>query len=400
MIQLPTIFAVATISALFLSACAAPTHQAELAERKETTKSEAGGQRKTDPKTDPKTQHKIEAKKSDTRTWTHAHELCVEGQAFKDLESPFDRLPAVAKSTLRAPVWQLGRHSAGICVRFRSDAQQLDLRWRLGSEKLALPHMPATGVSGADLYVQELGRLRWLATAFPLRKDNECRLFSGLDGTMREFVLYLPLYNVVESLAIGTPQGKRIEAWPRESTSRPIVFYGTSITQGACASRPGSCHVAMLGRRLDRPVVNLGFSGNGKLELAVVPLLASIDAAVYVLDCLPNLHEQLVRERLVPFVLALRKARPATPILLVEDRRYADAYLSSARRKRNEGNWRAHRKGFRELQAAGVRALHYVEGPSLLGSDSEDTVDGSHPSDLGFFRMSETLERALLPLLD
>lgn len=335
----------------------------------------------------------------DHRIWRAAHELCVEGQAWAEQAAPFDRLPARAKAVVRPPVWKLSRCSAGMAVRFRSDATSLDVRWRLGGDRLALPHMPATGVSGLDLYVQELGRLRWLATGFPFGQKNELKIVSGLDGTMREFVLYLPLYNSIEELEIGVAPGFQLSPWPREDAPRPIVFYGTSITQGACASRPGACHVAILGRRLDRPVINLGFSGNGTLDLDFAPLLAEIDAAVYVLDCLPNMHAALVRARLAPFVRALRAKRPTTPILIVEDRRYADAYLRSDRRRRSESSWRACRESFETLRADGVRGLHYVRGAALLGEDSEDTVDGSHPSDLGFQRMAEVFADALYEVL-
>src|SRR5205823_11246646 len=94
------------------------------------------------------------------------------------------------------------------------------------------------------------------------------------------------------------------------SRRKPVVFYGTSITQGGCASRPGMVHTAILGRRLDRPVINLGFSGNGKMEPELAALLAELDPAVYVLDCLPNLNAQEIRERVGPFVRTLRQARP------------------------------------------------------------------------------------------
>ena len=100
---------------------------------------------------------------------------------------------------------------------------------------------------------------------------------------------------------------------------KPLVFYGTSITQGGCASRPGMVHTAILGRWLDRPVINLGFSGNGTMDPEMADLMAELDPALYILDCLPNINAAQVAKRVVPFVRTLRKARPETPILLVED---------------------------------------------------------------------------------
>ncbi len=176
-------------------------------------------------------------------------------------------------------------------------------------------------------------------------------------------------------------------------------FYGTSITQGGCASRPGMVHTAILGRRLNRPVINLGFSGNGKMEPEMAALFAQLDPAVYVLDCLPNMRASEVLERVEPFVATLRNAHPTTPILLVEDRDYSNAFLVPTRRERNTKNHRALRKVYESLQSAGVQHLHYLPGDRLLGDDGESTVDGSHPTDLGFMRQAEAFQKALTPML-
>jgi len=159
-------------------------------------------------------------------------------------------------------------------------------------------------------------------------------------------------------------------------------------------------HVAILGRRLDRPVINLGFSGNGRMEIELADLLAELDAAVYVLDCLPNMSAKGVRERVVPFVGRLREKRPDTPVLLVEDRSYADSFLVAGRRKHNDANRAALQHAHRQLLADGVRGLSYLEGARLLGADGEDTVDGSHPTDLGFARQADAFAAALAPLLE
>ena len=158
-------------------------------------------------------------------------------------------------------------------------------------------------------------------------------------------------------------------------------------------------HTAILGRWLDCPVLNLGFSGNGKMEPEMATLLAELEPAVYVLDCLPNMTGAEVTERVEPFVKTLRAARPQTPILLVEDRLYTDSFLVSARRERNEQNHQALQQVFAKLQAAKVPELYYLSGDQLLGDDGEGAVDGSHPTDLGFFRQSQAFEKALAPLL-
>jgi hypothetical protein len=180
---------------------------------------------------------------------------------------------------------------------------------------------------------------------------------------------------------------------------KPIVFYGTSITHGASASRPGMTHVAILGRRFDRPVINLGLSGNGRMETEVARLLTEIDAAVYIIDCLPNIQAEGVLERTRPCIEILRAARPETPILLVEDRSYGDSFLISSKRERNRTSREALRRVYKELKADGVKQLYYLEGEHLLGDDNEGTVDSSHPTDLGFMRQAAAFTEALEPIL-
>lgn len=335
--------------------------------------------------------------------WYDAQLLVIEGQGWADTKADYDRLPARAEAFARPKVWSLSRDSSGICVRFVTDATTLHARWRLTSKSLSMVHMPATGVSGLDLYVRlEDGAWRWLSVGRPTELENEAQLVSGIPAGRREYRLYLPLYNGVSSVELGIPKDASITKAPPRPTerSKPIVFYGTSITHGGCASRPGMTHVAILGRRLDRPVINLGFSGNGHLDLPLAPLFAEIDAAVYVLDCVPNMDADMIRERAEPFVRKLRAARPNTPIVLVEDRTYPNAFLVTSRRRANQERRAAYRQAYNNLVNDGVTGLSYVPGDSLLGQDGEDTVDGSHPTDLGFFRQANTLERVLRPLVE
>jgi hypothetical protein len=158
-------------------------------------------------------------------------------------------------------------------------------------------------------------------------------------------------------------------------------------------------HTAILGRRLDYPVINLGFSGNGRMESEMGPLFAELDPAVYVLDCLPNMGAAEVTERVAPFVQTLRKHHPDTPILLVEDRSYANAFLLPGSHQRNADSRAALKKAFEELTSAGVKSLYYLPGEHLIGDDGEGTVDSSHPTDLGFMRQAEAFEAALKPIL-
>jgi hypothetical protein len=331
-----------------------------------------------------------------------ALQLGLEGQGFSDVKAPYDRLPAKAEGKVRPEVWGLSRHSAGLAVRLVTDATTIHARWTLTSDRLDMPHMPSTGVSGLDLYVKMPdGKLRWLANKSPTAKTSSVALVSGIPAGKHEFLLYLPLYNGTESLEIGIPKESTLEkAPPRDAEhAKPIVFYGTSITQGGCASRPGMVHTAILGRWLDRPVINLGFSGNGRMEKEVAELMAEIDASAFVIDCLPNLAADQVAERTAPLVRILREKHPETQIVLVEDRNYTDGFLLPGKRERNETNQAALKKAFEELKTAGDKYLYYIEGAGMIGDDSEGTVDSSHPTDLGFYRQAEAFMKVLEPIL-
>jgi len=316
--------------------------------------------------------------------WYDVRSLGVEGKGWSDTEDYYDRLPARAKDIVRGPVWSLSKHSAGLCVRFLTEATAVSAAWDGGG---GLPHMAATGVSGVDLYARREGEWRFLAVGKPDEKRTTRQLIKGLSGKPAEYLLYLPLYNRVTRVEIGIPLGAAIAPVPPPA-GKPIVFYGTSITQGGCASRTGMAHTAILGRWLDRSVINLGFSGNGCMEPEVAELLAELDPAIYVIDCIPNVGEK-IGELTGPLVRIIRKARPHTPILLVEDARARDA-----------GANRKLRSAYQRLVAAGDSNLWLLKGEDLLGGyDVEATVDTRHPTDLGFMQMAKVFKPALELLL-
>ena len=207
-------------------------------------------------------------KADDGLSWYDATTWGVEGRILPDSKRKrwFDRLPSDADGKVTKAVWNLSRHSAGMMVRFKTDASAIHVDYKLLNANLAMSHMPATGVSGVDLYARDAkGKWRWVQVTRPTSQEVKTQLVSGLAPGLREYAAYLPLYNGVEFLSIGVPPKSKFEPLPPRE--KPLVFYGTSITHGACASRPGMAHPAILGRRFDMPVVNLGFSGNGKCTL-------------------------------------------------------------------------------------------------------------------------------------
>ncbi|NKB66106.1 MAG: hypothetical protein GKR89_03510 [Candidatus Latescibacteria bacterium] len=332
--------------------------------------------------------------------WTDIRDLRLEGQGWTDTKAPFDRLPARAEGVVRDAVWGLSRHSAGLCAKFTTDAPRIEARWTLTSNALAMTHMPATGVSGLDLYIDTSQGPHWAGVGRPeTAPDVEAVLINGLAPGEKSCTLYLPLYNGVSAVSIGVPDGCTIHSSERPADRKQVVFYGTSITQGGCSSRPGTCHVAMVGRDLDCETLNLGFSGNGQMDPEVADLLAELDPHLFIIDCLPNMAANLVAERTAPLVRRIRQSRPETPILLVEDRTYSNASFVVAHQTRNQTSRQALQQAYATLKDEGVTGLHYMEGANLLGDDSDDTVDGSHPTDLGFRRQADRFVEAIGTIL-
>ncbi|MBD2700737.1 SGNH/GDSL hydrolase family protein [Spirosoma sp. BT702] len=335
----------------------------------------------------------------------------IEGQGWpaSALQNPYDRLPAKVEKSVRTPVWNLSHNAAGLLIRFRASTDQVVVRYVVTGKK-ELPHMPATGVSGVDLYaVNSDGDALWCAGKYTFGDTIQYK-FTGLEPNDtyhqkgREYRLYLPLYNSVKWLEIGVPTSVTLTPLPVR-IEKPIVVYGTSIAQGACASRPGMAWPAILGRKLDRPVINLAFSGNGRLEKEIIDILPDIDANIYVLDCLPNLvaaagtKPDELKEKITTSVKTLRQRKPDTPILLVEHAGYSDGGTNTIRRQQyNDANV-VMEQAFAQLKGEGIKNL-YILPYSAINMDTDATVDGTHPTDLGMQEYADAYERSIRKILN
>ena len=197
--------------------------------------------------------------------WIDGVHLPIEGRAFDNTAAYYDRLPKTVTTNVNAGVRGMRNHTTGMQLRFRTDSKRVIVKWVPVNSSLAMDHMPATGVSGIDVYRWDYARDRWLyAGACRMRDDSATELSLDISWTPgTPCIVNLPLYNGVKSIAIGIDEGATISAPPphQSGVTKPVVFYGTSITHGGCASRPGLSFVNIVGRELDVPVVNLGFSG-------------------------------------------------------------------------------------------------------------------------------------------
>lgn len=312
----------------------------------------------------------------------------VRGQAWQsELKGTYQRLPQKAKALVRKPVWDLSCQSAGHSIAFRSNAPQIKIRYQV-SGYLNMAHMPSTGVSGVDMYATDINGNRYWCSARYAFRDTITYTYNKLSYSQSaehgfEYEVYLPLYNDVKWLEVGVPEGYNLQFMPA-SLEKPIVLYGTSIAQGACASRPGMAFGNIIGRKLGHPVVNMGFSGNGQMEPEVFDLLSEIDAQLFILDNMPNMggdRAPKIYERTINGVHKIREKTKA-PILLVEH--YTISHLGSSIEE--EQNYKKLnlelRKVYRTLMKEGVQEL-YLLTEEELGLTQDCSVEGWHPNDLG-----------------
>ncbi|MBT4916286.1 MAG: hydrolase [Formosa sp.] len=328
----------------------------------------------------------------------------IEGTAIADSlkESPYDRLPISYKEKVREPVWDLSKASAGITVRFHSNSTSINLKWTVLND-FDMPHMAATGIKGIDLYTKYNNKWRYVTTAgalvgqkkyqnnnVPKDSINEYELIKNLTPEFREYKLFLPLYDGVTRLEIGIDANATIKrAVP--NAQKPIVFYGTSITQGGCASRPGMAHTNIISRKLDMECINYGFSGNGRMEMPIVEHISEIDANFYVIECLQNMNTEEVKKRVLPLVKTIRKKQPNTPIVLVENMMYKTAFMDKTIETELIQENLALKNEYDNILKSGIQNIYYIKDKQHEKMDNEGTVDGVHLTDLGFLRYADYL---------
>lgn len=308
------------------------------------------------------------------------------------------RLPRDVFPALHPDVAHLATNPAGARVRFTATTGGLGIEMKVGPSR-AYEKFSRAGQCGIDLYVDG----SYYHTFIPARDGYNIAWveIAGAEGE-HEFCLYLPTYTPVEITSIGV-DGTITPARPY-SIKKPIVFYGSSITQGAYASRPGLAYPSLLGRALDADIVNLGFSGNGKGQPPVLDLVNRIDASCFVMDWGANLSSPgepaLLEERYGPFLATVQRDHPGTPVVIVVPQ-WVDPTPWDASFRARWDDIREHIASVarREL-ASGNELIACVDGYDIIGpGDMDCTADGTHATDLGFHRYRAVLEPVLRGVL-
>lgn len=329
-------------------------------------------------------------------------QMRISGFSWLEKEKKYRRLPTVEEGAIPPAVDSLANCCSGGQISFMTNSECLAVSATFETAP-NMYHMPATGQQGVDLYIGECGKMKYAATPRfeHSQKAYTIPAFEEAPNEMRKITINMPLYNSpLLDFKIGLAPNSQLLPPTPYSTNKKIVVYGTSITQGGCASRPGMSYTNILSRKIDAEFINLGFSGNGRGEPEVVKLFASIDnVGLFVIDYEANSNAQIY-DTLEPMLDIIRKKNTETPLAVIsrigygKDSLYPEAVKDAKKRKEYQ------KEVVEKRTSSGDKNIHFIDGSILLGEEYDEcAVDGCHPTDLGFWRMAEGLQKSIKRLL-
>lgn len=345
-------------------------------------------------------------------------------KAFNPMEQPkhviwghgydinsFSRFPLDVKKTIPLSVWNQSIRSSGLYVRFITNATSITVNYSLSSKSVGNRWFGPVGANGLDMYARKPnGVWSWchpkpltIGEVFTYENLVPNDLAYSNDGY--EYWLYFPLFGVTTTLNIIVNSDADFEFIPVSKELKPIVVYGTSVVHGAVCSRPGNSWTSIVGRNFpDRSIVNLGFSGSGKVEPEVVDVINEIDADLYIIDCLPNYSNPsmppLINKRYKSAVNKLFKNHPDASILLTEHFGYADMDMNKLRRDLVEIDNIELRKVYEYFIGKGYKNIYYLSREDLNLDMSADIGDYVHPNDKGMYRFAEVYTAKIHEILN
>ena len=303
-------------------------------------------------------------------------------------DTEFQRLPKEVAKTVSDGVYSLHGHTAGGCVHFRTNSKRVAIRCEMAAVT-NFSHMPATGTHGFDLYADG----EYWGTFVPPTDmtDGYESVINFPDMSMRGLTINFPLYNGVTNLYVGLDNGSECKSFNPYRSDKPIVYYVSSITQGGCASRPGMCYQAIISRRLGIPNINLGFSGSALGETKMAEYIAGIEMCAFVFDYDYNApNAEHLRNTHEKFFKIVREANPNLPIIMLSQ--HSDRISEAEERRRIIFDT------YNNAVKNGDNNVYYIDGFTLF-PNRDCTVDGCHPTDLGFWFMAEKIGDVLAKIL-
>lgn len=332
-------------------------------------------------------------------TYVDASNLTIINK-IHDTNNPLERLDVERYSSLTQSANKVFRQSTGLALVFRTDSRNIYVRWSIHPQKLRA-NTPDIYLRGMDIYLLHEGNWTFAGVARPKTDPDvvefEASLIRNMADGVKECMVYLPAYAHIKSLEIGVDEGAMIKAAPSPFKHK-IVFIGSSLTHGEGAPRPGANYVAQLGRRLNAETPNLGHSGQCKMQQHFVDIVCDNKADAFVFDAFSNPTAAIINERLYDFVEQIRAKHKKTPLIFLQTVRRTGAMFDLAAKKRNDDQ-RAAAEKLMEKVCKDFKNVYFINNAFDTGADNEGTVDNSHLTDYGIYRVLEIMEPQLREIL-
>ena len=333
--------------------------------------------------------------KTENTHWIEIEPAFCGGRAWRDTAHPFDRLPANRGIEKYERLWQKSHLAAGISVAFKTDSPAISVRWSgLEFEEEPGPYNTFS-VNGFDLYAYDAidEDWRWVGLTKGIHESekDEFTLKSDHPSGLHRYLMYFPMEKTVKRAWLGLNAGSFFEFEPPR-TEPPLLYYGTSLINGASSSRPGLSLAARLAREFDLPLLNFGFSGSAEMQIELADLVAELKTAIVFADVLQNLDLSRMPERVAPFLRRVASSQSGVPVFVLENYPSLSAFWRPGACKTQRYWWNFYHKIFRNLRKD-LPNLHYIRGLDLMGMDRETSADGVHANDLGFDRMFHAIVR-------
>ncbi|TZF85058.1 hydrolase [Pedobacter sp. BS3] len=325
-----------------------------------------------------------------------ATELTLGGKMMPT-QNPFHRVDTVDHPDLPARMKQLFTHGTGMYIAFKTNSTAISAKWCVTAAR-PLPYLTPIANKGFDIYVKKQGKWQFAGVAAPTGICSTKTLVENMEEGEKEFIMYLPVYDEIRSLEIGVKPGAIIEPIP-EPFKKRVLIYGSSIVQGAGTSRPGMAYPAQLSRQTGLNFINFGLSGMAKMEKEVADIVASVDADAYILDCVPNSAPSEIKERTKYLLQTIREKHPKAPIIVMQSVIRESSYVNQRVAKYvRDQNTMIDRETM-SLTNKGMKDVYFITSEKFIGDDHEGSIDGTHPNDLGYYRMATFLNGELTKIL-
>lgn len=289
------------------------------------------------------------------------------------------------------------RMPAGMALVFRTNSSRIGVRTDFLDYNVTRSSTTAVSQVGYDLYIRRDGEWLYAGSNAPKDAHAEQMLIRNMDDSEKECLLYLPLFCELQRIEIGIDEGATIEALPNPFRHR-IVIFGSSFTQGTSTGRPGMSYPMIMQRSTGLQFINLGVAGNSKLQQSFARIIGDNDCDAIIVDAFSNPGPEMIRERFLPFVAAIRKAHPHVPVIFLQTIYRERANFDLQERAREEEK----RRAAREVFAAAAKiydGIYFVDEPNLTGTDHITSLDGTHPDDLGYWRWANAIRPRIVKIL-